>query len=217
MAALTPPAEREAIFLDTYKYQALYIIRNHLHPNLKSEYVMKKPHSLWVALKCRFEQQMTILLPEANHEWTQIYLQDFKSIEDYDHAIHKVYAKLQFCEKEPSEEDQIEKTLQTMLSYDEVLQHQYGARNYQHYADLIHDLLQAEKHNELTIKNHHQRRVGATPLPEIHHDEKKASASKNSTPKKNGRSARSHHNRQKNRKLSKLIKKDGASSKGNNM
>jgi hypothetical protein len=57
-------------------------------------------------------------LPEANHEWTQIRLQDFKSIEDYNHAIHKVCAKLQFCEKEPSEEDKIENTLQIMLPSD---------------------------------------------------------------------------------------------------
>jgi hypothetical protein len=35
MAALTPHAEREAAFLDTYKYQTLYIIWNHLHPRLK--------------------------------------------------------------------------------------------------------------------------------------------------------------------------------------
>jgi hypothetical protein len=40
------------------------------------------------------------LLPEANHEWTQICLQDFKSIEDNNHAIHKICAKLWFCEKE---------------------------------------------------------------------------------------------------------------------
>jgi hypothetical protein len=33
MVALTPPVEREreASFLDTYKYQTLYTIRNHLH------------------------------------------------------------------------------------------------------------------------------------------------------------------------------------------
>jgi hypothetical protein len=56
MYALTPPAEREAAFLDTYKYQALYIIRNHLHPNLMSEYLMEEePHSLWVALKDHYE------------------------------------------------------------------------------------------------------------------------------------------------------------------
>jgi hypothetical protein len=60
MTALTPPAERErereATFLDTFKYQALYIIRNHLHPDLKLEYVMEEAHSLWVALKGRYEQ-----------------------------------------------------------------------------------------------------------------------------------------------------------------
>jgi hypothetical protein len=56
MADLTPPTDREAVFLDTYKYQTLYIIRNHLHPDLKSEYVMEEePHSLWVALKGRYE------------------------------------------------------------------------------------------------------------------------------------------------------------------
>jgi hypothetical protein len=107
-------------------------------------------------------------LPEANHEWTQIHLQDIKSIEDYNHAIHKVCAKLRFCEKEPSEEDKIEKTLQTMLPSDRVLQHQYQARNYQHYADLIHDLLQVEKYDELNIKNHRQHRVGVVALSEIH-------------------------------------------------
>jgi hypothetical protein len=104
-----------------------------------------------------------------------------------------------------------------MLPSDRVLQHQYRARNYQHYADLIRDLLQAEKHDELTIKNHHQCHVGPAPLHEIHHNEKKASASKDSTPKKNDRSARHHCNRQKNRKLSKSMKKDGSSSKGNNV
>jgi hypothetical protein len=60
MTALTPPVERErereTTSLDTYKYQALYIIQNHLHPNLKLEYVMEEePHSLWVTQKDRYE------------------------------------------------------------------------------------------------------------------------------------------------------------------
>jgi hypothetical protein len=155
----------------------------------------EEPYSLWVVLKDRYEQQKTILLSEANHEWTQIRLQDFKSIEDYNHAIHKVCAKLRFCQKEPSEEDKIEKTLQTMLPSDRIIQHQYWAWNYQYYVDLIRDLLQAEKHEELTIKNHHQRRVGAAPLPEIHHNEKKVSTSNDSNLKKNGRSAKCRRNR----------------------
>ena len=66
----------------------------------------------------------------------------------------------------------IEKTLQTMLPSDRILQHQYRAKNYQTYSDLIHDLLQAEKHDEFTKKNHQQRPVGAAPLPEVHHNAK---------------------------------------------
>jgi hypothetical protein len=89
--------------------------------------------------------------------------------------------------------------MQTMFPSDRVLQHKYRARNYQRYVDLICDLLQAKKHDELTIKNHHQHCVRVAPLPEIHHNEKKASTSKDSNPKKNGRSARCRHNRRKNR------------------
>jgi hypothetical protein len=55
LATLTPPVERDTTFLDTYKYQALYIIRNHFHPDLKLEFVMEeKRHSLWVALKVHY-------------------------------------------------------------------------------------------------------------------------------------------------------------------
>jgi hypothetical protein len=75
-------------------------------------------------------------------------------------------------------------------------------------------LIGAKNIGKLTIKNHHQRHVGAAPLPEIHHNEKKASTSKDSNPKKNGRSTRRQCNRQKNRKLSKTMKKNGTSSKG---
>jgi hypothetical protein len=87
--------DREGAFLDTFKYQALFIIQNHLHPDLKSEYVIEEePHSLWVTLQGCYEQQKAIVLLEANHEWPQIRLQNFKSIEDYNHSIHKVCAKL---------------------------------------------------------------------------------------------------------------------------
>jgi hypothetical protein len=70
-----------------------------------------------------------VILPEAIHDWTLLRLQDYKSIEDYNNAIHKICAKLQFCEKEPSEMDKIEKSLQTRFPSDKILQHQYRARN----------------------------------------------------------------------------------------
>jgi hypothetical protein len=99
-------------------------------------------------------------------------LQDFKSIREYNHGVHKICARLRFCEKEPSKADKIEKTLQTILPSDKILQQQYRTKNYQTYSVLIHDLLQAEKHDELTLRNHHQRSVGNAPLPEVHHNVK---------------------------------------------
>jgi hypothetical protein len=59
-----------------------------------------------------------------------------------------------------------------MLPLDRILQHQYRAKNYQTYSDLVHDLIQAEKHDELTLRNHHEHYVGSAPLPEVHHNVK---------------------------------------------
>jgi hypothetical protein len=35
LPTLRPLAEREAAFLETFKFQAIFIIRNHLHPRLE--------------------------------------------------------------------------------------------------------------------------------------------------------------------------------------
>jgi hypothetical protein len=167
---IVPPIDRQQELPPTHNYNSLYIIRHHIHPDLKSEYVLKEePSVLWTALQNRYEQQNAVILPEANHDWIHLCLQDYKSIGDYNHVVHKICAKLWFCEKEPSDKDKIEKTLTTMLPSDRVLKHQYRAQNYQCYSELIHDLLQSEKHDKLTIRNHHQRPVGMTPLPEVNY------------------------------------------------
>jgi hypothetical protein len=64
-----------------------------------------------------------VILPEANNDWIHLRLQDYIYIEDYNHVVHKICAKLRFCKKEPSDEVKIEKTLMTMLSLDGVLKH----------------------------------------------------------------------------------------------
>jgi hypothetical protein len=97
---ILPPEERTVPLLDAFKYNALYIIRNHLHVDLKSEYVMKEePNVLWAALQTRYEQQKVTILPEANHDWTMLRLQDFKSIGEYNHIIHKICVRLWFARK----------------------------------------------------------------------------------------------------------------------
>jgi hypothetical protein len=55
--AILPPEERTVPLLDPFKYNALYIIRNHLHIDSKSEYVMEEePNVFWAALQTHYEQ-----------------------------------------------------------------------------------------------------------------------------------------------------------------
>jgi hypothetical protein len=54
--AILPPEERIVPLLDPFKYNVLYIIRNHLHIDLKLEYMMEEESNvLWAALQTCYE------------------------------------------------------------------------------------------------------------------------------------------------------------------
>ena len=135
LLATIEPAQAGVVLQDKQVNTALALLRFYIHKDLKAEYLMtKNPRELWDSLKERYEQQKELIWPEANHEWNHLRLQDFKSVADYNHAVHKICSKLKFCEKEPTDADKIEKTLSTMLPSDRVLQQQYRAKNYQVYS-----------------------------------------------------------------------------------
>ena len=95
---------------DEQKYAALYIIRHHIHPDLKCEYLEEEsPSTLFQALKTRYEQQKAVVMPEALHDWTHLRLQDFKSVAEYNHEVHKISSKLRFCGKEPTDAEKMER------------------------------------------------------------------------------------------------------------
>jgi hypothetical protein len=143
-----------------------------------------------------------VILPEANHDWVHLRLQDYKSIGDYNHVVHKICAKLWFCKKEPSDKEKIEKTLNTMFPSDRVLKHPYRARNYQCYSKLIQNLLQTEKHDELIMRNHHQHPIGTAPLPEVNYSSKgKDKVDGNKPPKNMGKSKKGKRNKHKKNKF----------------
>jgi hypothetical protein len=72
---ILPLEERIVPLLDPFKYNALYIIRNPIQVDLKSEYVMEEePNVLWAALQARYEKQKAVILPEANHDRTMLIL-----------------------------------------------------------------------------------------------------------------------------------------------
>ena len=115
-----------------------------------------------------YEQHKAVVLPEASHEWNYLRLQDFKTVDEYNHAVHRVCQKLRFCGKEPPEAEKIEKTLSIMLPSETILTLSYREKNFTDYALLILTLRQAEKNHVITIWNSQQRPMGTAPLPEVH-------------------------------------------------
>lgn len=86
------------------KYSALKVMRNYIHPDLKMEYIYEEdPHALWTSLKNRYEHHKAIILPEATREWNHLCLHDFKTVDEFNHVVHKISSKLRFCENEPTE------------------------------------------------------------------------------------------------------------------
>jgi hypothetical protein len=103
--------------------------------------------------------------------------------------------------KEPFDEEKIEKTLTTMLPSDKVLKHQYHDKNYQRYSELVQDLFHAEKHDELNMRNHHQRPIGTTPLPEVNYSSKDKENVDQTKPTKNvGKFKKGNRNKHKKNK-----------------
>jgi len=138
-------------------------------------------------LQKRYEQQKAVILLEATHEWNHICIQDFKSVNEYNHAIQKLSSKLKFCEKEPSDAEKIEKDFVKRSHLAQmILQQQYHERGLTVYSDLMKTLLQAERHNELLIWNTNQGPIGANPMPQVHANAQKQTpkdANKNGNPR----------------------------------
>jgi hypothetical protein len=129
---------------------------------------------LWKNLKQHYEQQKAIVLPEATHEWNHLHLQDFKTVNEYNHVVHRLCQKLRFYEKAPIEAEKIEKTLSIMLPSERILTLSYREKNFKDYALLIQTLCQEERNHELTMWNSQQRPPGTAPLPEVNANMKKS-------------------------------------------
>lgn len=151
------------------KANALYVIRHHLDPDLKSEYMTEKdPLVLWQSLKDRFSQQQSIMLPRAQQDWINLRFQDFKSVTAYNSALHKLVSKLKLCGQKITDTDMIEKTLSTFHPGNIVLQQQYRNSKYNKYSELIQVLMFAEQQNEVLMNNHSARPTGTIAVPEAH-------------------------------------------------
>lgn len=73
------------------KVKTMIFLPHHLHEGLKTEYLtVKDSLELWINLKDRYHHIKLKALPKARYEWIHILFQDFKTVTEYNSAIHKV-------------------------------------------------------------------------------------------------------------------------------
>ncbi|KAE8807026.1 Splicing factor 3B subunit 1 [Hordeum vulgare] len=92
---LLPPTDPK---LAPENAQALHFLRHHLRPTLKDEYMAERRASgLWTALKQRFERLKYTVKPDEEAEWIRLRFADFKTVGEYNSALHRIYTTLQLC------------------------------------------------------------------------------------------------------------------------
>ncbi|GKA02895.1 hypothetical protein Tco_0675676 [Tanacetum coccineum] len=91
------------------KDKALMFIRHHLHVDLRIEYLTAKD-------------------PLARYEWTHLRLEDFKSVSEYNLAMHRITSTLLLCGDTITDAEMLEKTFSTFHASNILLQQQYRAK-----------------------------------------------------------------------------------------
>ncbi|XP_074293378.1 uncharacterized protein LOC141620394 [Silene latifolia] len=147
------------------KAKAMILLRRHLHEGLKFEYLtVKDPLILWQNLKERYDHLTTVILPKAKFDWIHQRLQDFKSVIEYNSAMHRIASQLTLCGEKISDADMLEKIYQTFHSSQLLLSQQYLQRGFKKYSELVSCLLVAEQNNQILLKNHQSRPTGTDPF-----------------------------------------------------
>ena len=120
------------------KANALIFIRRHLHESLQTQYLsVRDPQTLWKRLKDRYDHTKTVILPQAQYDWQNLRVQDFKSVSDYNSALFDIVSQLELCGIKLTDAELLEKTFSTFYASNIVLQQQYRQRQFATYSDLI--------------------------------------------------------------------------------
>ncbi|XBI69004.1 hypothetical protein VPH35_048125 [Triticum aestivum] len=139
---------------ETENAQPLHFLRHHLSPTLKDEYMAERSASgLWTALKQRFERLKYTVKPRAEVEWIRLRFADFKTVGEYNSALHRICTTLQMCGTQITDTQKIEKTLSTFHPDAVLSARNYRQGNYTRYSELIDVLQVAEAQDEVLKKN----------------------------------------------------------------
>nr|XP_011470508.1 PREDICTED: uncharacterized protein LOC105353228 [Fragaria vesca subsp. vesca] len=127
---------------------------------------------LWDALKGRFGNIHDTLLLELTVQWNEIRLLDYKRVHDFNKDMLRLKARLNFCGKELTEDDMIQKTLSTFPTSSLILANQYRLeydnKRITTFNKLINLLQVAERHSEVLVNNN-TRPVGTKKIPETNY------------------------------------------------
>ena len=153
---------------ETENAQALHFLRHHLSPTLKDEYMAERSASgLWTALKQRFERLKYTVKPRAEAEWIRLRFADFKTVGEYNSALHRICTTLRLCGTEITDSQKIEKTLSTFHPDAVQSSRNYRQGNYTRYSELIDVLQVAEAQDEVLKKNFVEQPLGGSSCQEV--------------------------------------------------
>jgi hypothetical protein len=146
------------------KWQALLLLTRHLDQPLRLQYMqVEDPAELWSLLHARFNHQQTLFLPQARTDWINLRVMDFTDFATFNSELHRISAQLRLCGETLTDAELIEKTLSTFPPATAILSQQYRNMKFKRHANLMSQLLLAEKHHQLLIRNAESR-----PVREVH-------------------------------------------------
>lgn len=135
-------------------YQALHFLRHHLSSTLKNEYMAEEnPKDLWVALEKRFEKLKYSIKPRAIQDWANLRFADYKTVAEYNSALHKICTILTLCGQKITDEEKIEKTLSTFHPNMAQISRNYRQNDYKEYCVLIDVMTVDESNDDVLRKN----------------------------------------------------------------
>ena len=149
--------------------QALHFLRHHMCTTLKHEYMAERSASaLWNALEARFARLKYTIKPRAEADWMRLRFADFKTVGEYNSALHLICTQLDLCGTKTTESQKIEKTLSTFHPSALQSARNYRQENFTQYALLIDALQVAEAQDEVLKKNFNSQPFGGGPRQEVY-------------------------------------------------
>nr|XP_051190670.1 uncharacterized protein LOC127303997 [Lolium perenne] len=148
--------------------QVLHFLRHHMCGTLKNEYMAERSDSaLWAALKARFSRLKYTVQPQAEAEWMRRRFANFKTVGEYNSALHRICTSLLLCGTTITDKEKIEKTLSTFHPTAIQSSRNYRQEKFQQYAALIDALQVDEAQDEVIKKNFSSQPFAGGPSQEV--------------------------------------------------